>query len=155
MSATTVRRAVPADAELVRTLIGEIADHQDEGQYVTVTVDRWRELLADETVTVLVAEHDGHPAGYVSAVRRLHLWTGGDVLALDDLYVREQFRGQRVGELLMVELAREAALPQQLTITWGMRTSNEGAQRFYARLGATLKTKVLAAWPYDAYAKLL
>ncbi|GAB3833207.1 GNAT family N-acetyltransferase [Kribbella italica] len=150
---TTVRRAVPDDAELVRTMIGEIADHQDEGQYVTVTADRWRELLAGDTVTVLIAEYDGEPAGYVSAVRRLHLWTGGDVLGLDDLYVREAFRGQRVGELLMLELARQVAAPHKLTITWGMRESNEGAQRFYARLGASLKTKVLAAWPYEAYSK--
>jgi ribosomal protein S18 acetylase RimI-like enzyme len=152
---TTVRRAVPEDAELVRTMIGEIADHQDEGMYVTVTVDRWRELLADDTVTVLIAEYDGEPAGYVSAVRRLHLWTGGDVLGLDDLYVRERFRGQRVGELLMLELARQAALPHKLTITWGMRTTNEGAQRFYTRLGATLRTKVLAAWSYESYSRQL
>jgi ribosomal protein S18 acetylase RimI-like enzyme len=152
---TTVRRAVPEDAELVRTMIGEIADHQDEGMYVTVTVDRWRELLADDTVTVLIAEYDGEPAGYVSAVRRLHLWTGGDALGLDDLYVRERFRGQRVGELLMLELARQAALPHKLTITWGMRTTNEGAQRFYTRLGATLRTKVLAAWSYESYSRQL
>jgi GNAT superfamily N-acetyltransferase len=152
---TKVRSAVPEDAELVDTLVRELADHQDEGKYVTVTVERWRELLADDAVTVLLAEHEGEPAGYVSAVRRIHLWTGREVLGLDDLYVREHFRGAGVGELLMVELAREAALPDRLTITWGMRTSNEGAQRFYARLGATLNTKVLAAWPYDAYAPRL
>ncbi len=150
---TTVRRAVPEDAELVRTLIGEIADHQDEGQYVTVTADRFREFLADDTVTVLIAEYDGEPAGYVSAVRRLHLWTGGDVLGLDDLYVRERFRGQRIGELLMLELARQVAAPDKLTITWGMRETNVGAQRFYARLGAALKTKVLASWSYETYSK--
>ncbi|MEV6287732.1 GNAT family N-acetyltransferase [Kribbella sp. NPDC051770] len=145
---TTIRRAVPADAELVRTLIGEIADHQDEGQYVTVTAARWRELLADDAVTVLLAEQDGEPAGYVSAVRRLHLWSGGDVLALDDLYVRERHRSAGIGRLLMLELARQA---DGLTITWGMRVENEAAQRFYARLGATLRTKVLAAWPASAY----
>jgi GNAT superfamily N-acetyltransferase len=152
---TKVRSAVPEDAELVDTLVRELADHQDEGKYVTVTLERWRELLADDAVTVLLAEHDGEPAGYVSAVRRIHLWTGREVLGLDDLYVRERFRGAGIGELLMLELAREAALPDRLTITWGMRTSNEGAQRFYARLGATLTTKVLAAWPYDAYAQRL
>ena len=33
-------------------------------------------MLARPDVLVLVAERDGVPAGYVSAVRRLHLWLG-------------------------------------------------------------------------------
>jgi GNAT superfamily N-acetyltransferase len=55
--------------------------------------------------------------GYVSALRRHHLWTGDDVLALYGLYVREQFRDAGAGRALMLELARYA-FPQQLTITW-------------------------------------
>jgi hypothetical protein len=45
-------------------------------------------------VIVLLAERGGQAVGYVSALRQLHLWTGGDVLNLDDLYVRP---GQRDG----------------------------------------------------------
>jgi ribosomal protein S18 acetylase RimI-like enzyme len=89
----------------------------------------------------------------VSALRRLHLWTGTDVIALDDLYVREQFRDGGLGERLMVELAR-LALPEQLTINWGLREDNVHAYRFYARIGSGLHTKVVASWPHAAYSKL-
>ncbi|TDO45711.1 acetyltransferase (GNAT) family protein [Kribbella sp. VKM Ac-2527] len=149
-----IRRAGPADAALLVTMIRELADYQDEGQYVTIPEDKWRELLTNEDVIVLIAESGEQAAGYVSAYRRPHFWTGGDILALDDLYVREQFRDGGVGRTLMLELAR-LALPQQLTITWGMRPENVAGQRFYARLGAKLKPKVVAAWDPATYSNSL
>jgi hypothetical protein len=36
-----------------------------------------------------------------------------------------------------------------------MEVDNVDAQRFYRRLGATLRPKVLAAWPPTAYAELI
>lgn len=154
MNAPSIRRAGPADADIVATMVHEIAAHQNEDEYVTVTVDRWRDLLGNDDVVVLLAERTGEAVGYVSAVRRLHLWSGWDVLALDDLYVRQRARDGGVGRALMIELARYA-LPERLTITWGMRSENHGAQRFYARLGASLHQKVVAAWDADTYAPVL
>jgi hypothetical protein len=49
----------------------------------------------------------------------------------------------------MTELARWAA-PQDLLIRWEMREDSTDAQRFYRRLGASLRTKVIAAWSPDA-----
>lgn len=106
MNKNDIRRAGPDDAGLVREMLGELADYQDEGEFVQVTVDHWRELLDRDDVIVLLAERDGEGMGYVSALRRPYLWTGGDVLALDDLYVRKEFRDSGVGRELMIELAR-------------------------------------------------
>ncbi|MGY1748687.1 GNAT family N-acetyltransferase [Modestobacter sp. SYSU DS0511] len=91
--------------------------------------------------------------GYVSAVRQLHLWTGGDALSLDDLYVRPGHRDAGVGRKLMAALATLAA-PEQLLIRWGMEVDNADVQRFYRRLGATLRPKMLAAWTPAAYRHL-
>jgi ribosomal protein S18 acetylase RimI-like enzyme len=76
------------------------------------------------------------------------------MLALDDLYVREQFRDAGVGRALMLELARHA-LPDRLTIGWGLRLENEAGYRFYDRLGANLVTKTAASWPATTYEKHL
>lgn len=151
---TEIRRAVPADAELVRTMLVELADYQDQGKYVTATVEDWHGFLGRDDVIVLIAEIDGTAAGYVSSLRRPYLWVGGDLLALDDLYVREQFRDAGVGRALMLELARHA-LPDRLTIGWGLRLENEAGYRFYDRLGAKLVTKTAASWSADTYEKLL
>ena len=146
-----IRRAGPDDAAEVAAMVREIALLEDQAAYVHVDPDRWRALLARPDVTVLLAERDGAAIGYVSAVRRLHLWTGGDVLSLDDLYVRPGHRDAGAGRTLMATLAHLAA-PEQLLIHWGMEADNGGAQRFYRRLDATLRPKVLASWPPEAYA---
>lgn len=145
-----IRKAQPDDAALVLEMNLEIAAHQNQAEHVTVTADRWRELLSRPDVTVLIAEHGDAAVGYVSAVRRLHLWSGGDILGLDDLYVREAARDLGVGKALMDELSRHAA-PDKLTITWGVQPDNEGAIRFYDRLGATLRNKVVASWPATSH----
>ena len=149
-----IRRAVPTDAELVRTMVGELARHQDQGKYVTASIEDWQEFLGRHTVIVLIAEVDGAAAGYVSSLRRPYLWAGGDILALDDLYVRERFRDAGVGRELMLELARHA-LPDRLTIAWGLRLENEAGYRFYDRLGANLVTKTAASWSPTSYEMFL
>jgi ribosomal protein S18 acetylase RimI-like enzyme len=147
----TIRRAAPADAAGVAAMVAEIAAHEDQAAHVHVDAAQWRALLGRPEVIALVAEGDGRPAGYVTAVRRLHLWTGGDVLDLDDLCVRPGHRDAGIGRRLMAALAALAE-PEQLLIRWGMEAGNVGAQRFYRRLGATLRHKLLAAWPPAAYA---
>ena len=154
MPTTEIRRAVPTDAELVRTMLVELADHQDERACVTAGVEAWQGFLGRDEVIVLIAEIDGTAAGYVSSLRRPYLWVGGDMLALDDLYVREQFRDAGVGRALMLQLARYA-LPDRLTIAWGLRTDNEAGYRFYERLGANLATKTVARWSPLAYEELV
>jgi len=152
-AAVTIRRATPADTADVAEMVREIAAHEDQSAHVHVDEAQWRAMLARPEVIVLLAERDGGPVGYVSAVRQLHLWTGGDVLNLDDLYVRPGHRDAGVGRQLMAALAALAA-PDQLLLRWGMEVDNVDAQRFYRRLGATLRPKVLAAWPPAAYGDL-
>ena len=147
----TIRRAGPEDAELVQTMVMEIAAHEGDVEHVQVTADHWREQLADPQVIVFVAARDGQPAGYVSAVRRRNLWGGDWLVGVDDLYVREQHRSQRVGEQLMGRMASHAE-SERAIVRWEMKIDNTGAQRFYARLGASLRTKMIAAWVPEAYA---
>ncbi len=148
-----IRRATPADAADIAAMVREIAVHEDQTVHVHVLDAQWRNLLERPDVIVLLAERDGAAVGYVSALRQLHLWTGGDVLNLDDLYVRPAHRDAGVGRQLMAALAA-LATPEQLLIRWGMEVDNVDAQRFYRRLGATLRPKILAAWPPAAYADL-
>ncbi|TQJ50591.1 GNAT family N-acetyltransferase [Phycicoccus sp. SLBN-51] len=147
----TIHRAGPDDAETVMQMVREIAAHEDQLQHLSVTTERWAQVLDRPDVIVLVARRDGAAVGYVSAIRRLHLWSDKDVLALDDLYVRERARDDGVGRRLMAALAARYAAPDQLTVTWGLEPDNVAAGRFYRRLGATLRDKVLAGWRPEAY----
>jgi hypothetical protein len=92
MTAITTRRATQADAEDVAAMVREVAADEDQAAHVHVDEAEWRRMLARPDVIVLLAERDDEAVGYVSAVPQLHLWTGGDVLNLDDLCVRPGHR---------------------------------------------------------------
>jgi len=138
------RSARPDDAHTVAGLVTEFAAHQQQSACVTADAAAWRGMLNRPDVVVLLAEVDGEPVGYVSALVRPHLWTGEEVVALDDLYVRPGHRDRGIGRRLMRELARCAA---GRTISWGVQPDNHAAVRFYRGLGATVSTKVTCTWP--------
>ena len=148
-SIVQVRAAGPDDAAVVLTMVREIAAHEGNASDVAGNPQWWAAMLARPDVVVLLAERDGVPAGYGSAVRKLHLWLGRDIYALDDLYVRDGYRDAGVGRLLMHELAR-LATAEDMVVRWEVAEQNAAAQRFYHRLGATLRTKVIAAWSPEA-----
>jgi len=153
-SIVQVRDAGPDDATVVLTMVREIAAHEGTASDVAGSPQSWAAMLARPDVVVLLAERDGVPAGYVSAVRKLHLWLGRDIYALDDLYVRDGYRDAGVGRLLMHELAR-LAYAEDMVVRWEVAEQNAAAQRFYRRLGATLRTKVIAAWTPEAQRAVL
>jgi ribosomal protein S18 acetylase RimI-like enzyme len=130
-------------------MVEEIAAEEGHSAAVHVTADHWRRMLALPEVTVLFAVDDDRPLGYLSAVRQLNLWAG-PILALDDLYVRAEARNRAVGRRLMQHLAGIADA-DDLLIRWEMESDNRAAQRFYLRLGARLRTKVIAAWTPEGY----
>ena len=152
-SQVTIRRATPDDARAVAAMVREIAAHEGQSDHVHVIEAQWRALLARAEVIVLLAEENSAAVGYVSAVRQLHLWTGGDILALDDLYVRPRHRDGGIGRRLMCTMAAMGGV-DQLTIRWGVEADNVEAQRFYRRLGAALRPKVTATWAPSAYTDL-
>ncbi|WP_153398395.1 GNAT family N-acetyltransferase [Ornithinicoccus halotolerans] len=153
-AAVTIRRATPADAAAVHALVLAIAELEGDLEHVQVTVEGWQDLLGRDDVTVLLAEQRGHALGYVSATRRLHLWSGTELLAVDDVFVREHARGYGLGRQLLIAMAGTVAA-EELLVVWGMEPDNTGAQRFYRRLGATLRPKVLAGWAPAAYLPLV
>lgn len=149
-----IRQATAADAEVLDVMVRELAAHEKSLEHVRVDAAAWRTLLARRDVRVLIAEQDSRVLGFASTVRRLHLWTGGDVLALDDLYVRPGHRGKGLGGRLMAAVARLAD-KDGLLVQWGVRLDNHAGQRFYARLGARLDTKMSASWTPAQYRRHL
>lgn len=149
-----IRIASPADADALDVMVKELAAHERTLEKVRVDAVMWRRLLARPDVHVIVAESRGALVGYASVVRRLHLWSGRDLLALDDLYVRNEHRDQGVGSGLMARVALLAAR-DDLLVVWGVRPDNHSGQRFYARLGATINTTMAASWTPDRYRRHL
>lgn len=149
-----VRPASAADADALYRLMLGLAENQDLAAFVAATP---ASLAAAMSATpprahFLVAEIDGRPVGYVSWTRAYGIWRGGDYLNLDDLFVAEEARGAGVGGALMRVFAERAAA-EGLSGRWEVATDNDGAQRFYVRLGATMDPKIIVRWTPEAMAR--
>lgn len=141
----TVRRACPGDSTTVFDMLVELARHEKSLDAVDLDEARLAGLIARPDVIVLIADVDGEPAGYVSAARQVKFWTGGEITALDDLFVREGSRDRGIGETLMRRLA-EVTADDTPIIRWETDPENHAGRRFYERLGATIRTKLVASW---------
>lgn len=101
-----------------------------------------RLFAEDARLWVLLAENaDGAVAGYAACSAEFAFWDARDYLHMDCLYLTAEARGQGLGAVLVdgvTRLARELGLEQVQgqTPDW-----NEGAIRFYDRLGAASNPK--------------
>ena len=88
-------------------------------------------------VEAFVAELDGRIEGIAIVWEGLgSSFRARPFLFLEDLVVGEAARSRGVGEALVAALAREGVARNAVRIDWAVLDWNEGAMRFYRRLGA-------------------
>lgn len=148
-----IRPATVHDAALLRTMIRELAEFERLLDYVTI---REEDLARDglgpnPRFRALIAECDGQAAGYAFFFRYYSTWAGRG-LFLEDLFVREAFRGRGIGKALLAAVARIAVEEKCYGIHWEVLNWNEKAIELYKALGA----EFLDQWrPVLLYAEAL
>jgi diamine N-acetyltransferase len=132
-----VRRAVPADGPRILALDRELADFEklrgpddEEGRQLL----SW--IFESKRLEALVAEDEGKVVGIALFYEGLGTFRAKPFLYLEDLVIGGQARSRGVGEALMAALAREVVSRGALRLEWTVLDWNEGAIRFYERLGA-------------------
>ena len=88
-----------------------------------------------------VAHLHGTIVGYATATTEFSTWSARDYWHIDCLYVVAHLRGQGVGRDLMFAISSEARERGILQLQWQTPEWNVDAQRFYARLGASMQLK--------------
>ena len=135
-----VRPATVHDVALLRTMIRELAEFERELELVTISEE---ELTLDgfgenPRFRALIGELEGQPAGYALFFNYFSTWVGRG-LFLEDLFVREGFRGQGIGRALLAEIARIAVDERCYGIHWEVLDWNEKAIALYKALGAEFR----------------
>jgi ribosomal protein S18 acetylase RimI-like enzyme len=98
-------------------------------------------LAASSGVRIAVARVQGRIAGLATFAILYPAPGARGQLFMKDLFVRDAFRGQGLGEALMGFLARHAVAHDCVRLDWTTETGNPGAMAFYDRLGATRVTE--------------
>lgn len=133
-----LRAATVDDVPLLRQMIVEFATFERLEKFVTVTEDT---LVRDgfgprQRYRVLLPEWNAQPAGYAFFFGFYSSFQGPGMF-LEDIYVREQFRGKGIGKALMAEVAAIALREGFWAMRWEVLDWNQPAIDFYKRLGAT------------------
>lgn len=138
MPQITIRKAGPADAEVVGALVAELDavfagghDLSPAAVEKTLTVMEAR----PEVYCNYLAEEDGKALGFVSTVVYKTLFHHGATMLINELVVSAGARGKGIGKLLleaMTELARQLQLDE---IKVGTTTDNSAAISFYKKNG--------------------
>ena len=119
------------------TMASKIA--MDKGAKITSTASDIRKhgFSGHPAFEVLIAEQDGAFAGLCLTFPSFSTWRGQPGIYVQDLYVEEAFRGQRIGEKLLMAVARRAKLKGAGYLRLSVDTANKTAEAFYERLGIT------------------
>ena len=138
MAETRIREATEEDVPLILSLIRELAEYERLSHEVVATEDTLRESLfgGRRYAEVLVAEHDGTPAGFALFFHSFSTFLGKPGIYLEDLYVRPVFRGAGIGKKLLVRLAGLAKARGCGRLEWWVLDWNESSIGFYKKLGA-------------------
>jgi len=142
----TIRQGEKADMPEVLALITELAVFEKEPDAVVVTVaDLERDGFSENPLFhTFVAEIDGKIIGMALFYYRYSTWKG-KTIHLEDLIVKENFRGSGAGFALYSEIIKKGKKDSVRRIEWNVLDWNVQAIQFYEKSGAKVHKDWLVA----------
>src|SRR5580704_16284970 len=127
-----IRLATVTDVPLLLKFIRELAEYERQPNAVVITEET---LIKDgfesqPKFLALIAEWAGQAVGYALFFDYYSSWKGPAIF-LEDLFVREAFRGRGIGRALLSEVARVARQEGSVGIRSEVLDWNDLAIKFY------------------------
>lgn len=137
-----IRRAVEKDTQAILGLIKELADFEREPDAVSNTLEELARALFDEKHCHAFVWEDTKfgVIGFALYYFGYSTWKGKTVY-LEDLYVKPEYRQQKIGEKLFDAVVDVAKTSGVRRMDWQVLDWNEPAIKFYAKKGATLDSQ--------------
>lgn len=138
MNSFQIRKATPEDIPQIFRFIKELAEFEKLSHEVQSTEETLRKtIFSDSPVAyVVIGEENSRPVGFCLYFYNYSTFLAQPGLYIEDLYVSPQFRSKGYGLKFLQYLAREAHQKGCGRMEWSVLDWNEGAIRFYERLGA-------------------
>ena len=131
------RYAVREDAALILSFIKELAEYEKLLDEVVATEDLLKEWIFDKgKAEVLFAMVDGKEVGFALFFHNFSTFLGRAGLYLEDLFVKQEYRGQGIGKAFLKKLAEIAVERGCGRFEWSCLDWNQPSIDFYLSLGA-------------------
>jgi len=133
-----IRPVVPEDMTGLLDLIRELAQFELLEHEMQATEETLRNSFfgPQPVAGAFLARSGDHLAGYAIYFFSFSSFVGRPGIWLDDLYVRPQFRSQRLGQALLRAVARIGAERNCGRFEWTALNWNDKAIEFYKKIGA-------------------
>ena len=132
----TIREIKADDFTGLISLFTEFATFEKTPEKMINTVDRM--TVEQEFFNGFVALNDSEEiVGYVTHFFAYYTWIGKS-LYMDDLYVKEEFRGHGIGTELINKVIEYAKTTNCQKVKWQVSEWNKPAIEFYKSLGASI-----------------
>lgn len=133
-----VRTATSADVSTIRAMLRTHAETEGGGEFTAISTDELDMALGGPypTVRVTLVSLPDEPdviAGIAVWYPTFSSWALTSGIWLEDLFVSDAYRNAGLGYELMADLRTRTTG----RIEWDVSGGNEGAERFYRKLGAT------------------
>lgn len=132
---TLVHAAGPEDEADWRRLWTEWQAHMKGMVPEAVTAEAWKACLGGSLHVLIARDHEGTALGFANVSETMFAWTGGPILFLQDLFVRDEARGCGAGEALLKSVYDLADRIGAAQVLWMVDEADERLQRFYTRHG--------------------
>lgn len=134
----TIRQAVAFDASTILSFIKELGAYEKLEHQITATIhDVKKTLFCDAPkAEVLIAEVEGEPAGFALFFHNYSTFLCKYGLYIEDIYVREEYRGYGIGKGLLKSICTLAKERDCGRVEWWCLDWNKPSIDFYLSLGA-------------------
>ena len=135
-----IKPATAADVPLILSLIKDLAAYEKLSHEVVATESILRESLFGEKpyAEVAIGYYDSIPAGYVLFFYNFSTFTGRPGIYIEDVFVKEDYRGNGLGRALFLYVAGLAKDRNCKRLEYSVLTWNEPALNFYKQFHARL-----------------
>jgi GNAT superfamily N-acetyltransferase len=141
MSSLRIRYAEEKDAALILCFVKELAVFERMDDQVTATESDIRvSLFEQKQAEVIIGEVDGAPAAFALFFHNYSTFLGKANLFLEDLFVRESYRGSGTGTAMLQRLAQIAVERGCGRLDWLVLDDNTDGAVFYKKHGANALT---------------
>jgi len=131
-----IKQAEEEELPLLFEMIREFADYLGKSDKILIDLDILRENKRYFQY-FLIKTKEGEAVGYAFTFFSFHTWSGKN-LYLDDLYIREKYRGQSIGTQV-IEFLKQFGKENHCTcLQWQVLNWNEKAIEFYRKIGASV-----------------
>ena len=147
-SELTITRATLADEAALGELMREFYAHEGLVFDEVRTLGAFRRMVEDPNLgAVWIVRLGDALAGYVAVTMSYSLEFAGRYAVIDELYVREAYRGHGIGTRTL-EVAAEACRGMDVSaLRLEVDVENERARALYQRLGFTLQERyMMSRW---------